>query len=132
MRLHDWRGRLAAYLDQTARLPFAPGRHDCALFAAGAVEAMTGIDHAKGWRGYRTLKAGRKKLAEAGYADHIALIADKLDEIPPAFAAAGDLAVVDGDEDAALGVVLGEMVAVLRPDGRGLVPLTEAKRAFRV
>lgn len=132
MRLPDWRGRLAAYLDETARTAFRPGKHDCALFAAGAVHAMTGTDHAKGWRGYRTLAEGRKRLAEKGYADHIALIADTLEEIPPSLAAAGDLAIVEGDDDAALGVVLGEMISVLRPDGRGLVPLTDAKRAFRV
>lgn len=131
-RLSDWQTRLTAYLAQTEKTAFRPGRHDCALFVAGAVAAMTGVDHARGWRGYRSLKSGQAKLAAAGYADHIALIASVLDECPPAFAQVGDLAVVDGDGGDAMGVVMGEVIAVLRPSGRGYVPLMAAKRVFRV
>ena len=41
-RLRDWRTRLAAYLAAGRAKPFAYGEHDCARFAAGAVEAVTG------------------------------------------------------------------------------------------
>lgn len=41
-RLPDWPERLAAYLDQHRLTPFEWGTHDCVLFAAGAVGAMTG------------------------------------------------------------------------------------------
>ena len=46
MRTPYWRSALAAYIAETMRKPFAWGLHDCALFAAGAVEAMTGNDPA--------------------------------------------------------------------------------------
>lgn len=129
MRLTDWQGRLTEYLNATTQRRFRPGRHDCALFVAGAVKAMTGVDHAKGWRGYTSLKAGQAALQEAGFADHVALVAAHYPEIPVAFARMGDVAVCEGD---ALGIVTGEMVTVLRPDGRGLIPLMEAKKVFQV
>ena len=49
-----------------------------------------------------------------------------------AFAAPGDLAVVDGPLGASLGVVQGEGVYVLTTTRMGLLPLTHATRAFRV
>ena len=133
MRRSDWREALTAYLVGTAAEPFVPGKADCALFAAGAVKAMTGQDFAHGFLGYRTTKGGLKKLMAKGYADHVALAASVLEEIPPAFAQVGDVAVVPGDDGTdALGIVQGEMIYVSAPAGRGLVPLTSATRAFRV
>lgn len=43
-RLPDWPERLAAYIAANRPLPFAWGTHDCALFAAGAVQAVTGCN----------------------------------------------------------------------------------------
>ena len=133
MKRHDdWQGRLTDYVVPLMGAEFSFGQLDCALFAAGAVKAMTGKDLAWGFRSYRTLKGGLKKLKAAGYDDHIALAADKLPEIPPSFAQVGDVAVVETDEGPALGVVQGETIYVMRLDGLGLVPLTTATRAFRV
>ena len=128
----DWRGRLTTYLSQTAMRPFRPGRNDCALFVAGAIEAMTGEDLARGWRGYRTLSEGRGTIADAGFEDHVALVADLLPEVAPAFAQVGDVAVLPGDEATALGVVQGENVFCLAPQGMVLVSRLEIQRAFRV
>jgi hypothetical protein len=133
MRLPDWKQRLIAYLEDCVRRPFQFGRHDCALFAAGAVQAMTGTDPAADWRGrYRTLKGGLKAVRRAGYADHIALAAAVLPEVHPAFAAPGDLAVIGTPDGPALGVVQGEGVYVLGPDRIGLVSMGDAVRAFKV
>lgn len=133
MRQRHWKQALGQYLAQAARQPFAPGQHDCALFAAGAVAVMTGQDLAAGWRGrYRTLAGGLRMLRRAGHADHVAFAAAHFAEVPPAFAQPGDLAVVAGADGAALGVVQGENVYVLRPEGLGLVPLSWAHRVFRV
>lgn len=43
-RLADWPERLHAYLQRHAATPFAWGMHDCARFAAGAVQAITAHD----------------------------------------------------------------------------------------
>jgi hypothetical protein len=133
MRLPDWKSRLTAYLAAKAPLLIEPGVHDCALFPAGAVEAMTGVDLAAEWRGrYTTFEEGFKALNAAGYLDHIDLVARHFEEIAPAFAWAGDLAVVDGPLGPSLGVVQGEGVYVLTGTRMGLLPLTHATRAFRV
>lgn len=88
------------------------------------------MDYARGWRSkYRSLKKGRELLQAAGHADHVAFAAAHLEEIHPAFAQTGDLAVIEGQ---ALGIVSAERVFVLRPDGLGHLSLSKAERAFRV
>lgn len=57
-RAPDWEERLAVYLDRVSDEPFAWGSHDCALFAAGAVKAMTGTDPAEDFRGTYSDRAG--------------------------------------------------------------------------
>lgn len=132
MRLPDWKARLTAYLTQAAPRPYCLGQHDCALFAAGGVQAVTGLDPAAAWRGtYATKAAGLTALRRAGHADHIAATAAALPEIHPALAAPGDIAVVTDGGAGALGIVQGEMVYVLREDGLGLVPRSAMTRAFR-
>ena len=132
-RLPDWHHRLVTYLAGAARTPFAPGAHDCALFTAGAIHAMTGTDLAAEFRGhYRTLAGGRRVLRRAGYADHVALAAALLPEIAVSWARPGDIAAVPSADGPALGVVQGGSVYVIGPAGIGLVPLRDATRAFRV
>lgn len=130
MRPAGWQGRLTAYLAERAREPFAPGRHDCMLFAAGAVQAMTGRDLARGWRGYRTLAEGQRKLRRKGYADHVALVRALLpvtDDPRP-----GDVAVVVTPSGPGLGVVQGQLIYGVALVGWQLVPLSDAVEFFRV
>ena len=137
MKRHpDWRRRLELYLRDISARAYRPGQHDCALFVAGAIHAMTGTDPARGWRGYGSLKTGQARLREKGFADHVALVASLLPEITPILARAGDIAVVnsherDGIPDA-LGVVQGAGIYVLRRTGIGMVPLADATKAFRL
>lgn len=132
-RLPDWKKRLTEYIEAVNRASFRPGKHDCALFAAWGVRAMTGVDPAEAYAGkYKTLEEGMDLLAEDGFKDHIALAASLFPEIPPFTAQPGDIAVVEGDYDLSLGIVQGPYIYVLGLGGLGSVPLTEAKRAFRV
>jgi hypothetical protein len=41
-RTPDWKPKLHKYLDSALNTPFVWGKHDCALFAAKAVDAMRG------------------------------------------------------------------------------------------
>ena len=121
---------LIVYAAEAGQRPFRPGRHDCALFAAGWVKIITGRDLARGWRStYRSLRRGRQLMQNAGFADHVAFAAAHLPEIAPAFAQVGDLAVL---EDNAFGIVAGEMIYCLKPQGLGLVPRRAMRRAFAV
>lgn len=133
-RLPDWRMNLMQFLGDAARLPLAFGQHDCAIFAADAVRAMTGADIAAPFRGrYASLTDGLRLLRRQGFADHVSLARAHLQPIAVAEAMPGDLAVFRADPVPALGVVQGAAVYVLgREGGLGLMPLTDAVEAFRV
>lgn len=131
-RLIDWRARLIQYVVETASEPFEPGKNDCAMAAARAVEAMTGVDYSKEFGSYSDLKSGIKQLRAKGYRNHVDLVAKLFEEIPVAFAGVGDIVVLDTELGEALGIVQGEYVYVTGKDGRALVSLLDAKRAFRL
>ena len=132
-RFVDWKARLIAYLAWSVLQSFGYGRFDCALFTFGAVKAMTGIDPGECYRGkYTTLRDGVALLRNDGFRDHVDLTALYFDEIPVAFAQAGDIAVVAGDDGPALGLLQGEYIYALAPAGMKLIPLLSATRAFRV
>lgn len=134
IRLPDWRPRLSAYLTSVARTPFDYGTHDCALFVAGAVQAMTGVDLAEHYRGrYTTLEGGLKALARHGLADHEAAAMALFARVHPAFAAVGDIAVIATPENiTALGIFEGQHIAVATPTGLGFVPRDQAVLGLKV
>ncbi|WP_113154788.1 hypothetical protein [Nitratireductor sp. OM-1] len=131
-----WRPSLADYFSQVQGRPFAWGSFDCALFAAGAVEAMTGVDFAKGYRGaYTTLAGGLRLLRTEGFETHADFAAAHLTEIHPSKAQVGDIAAIAVSDAGlfALGVVQGARIIFLRPEGGlGTTDLLQAERAFRV
>ncbi len=132
-RLADWRTRLDAYLASVAAEPFQYGRLDCALFAAGAVEAMTGGDPVAGIGPYTTLKGGLKALSKAGFRSPEHVVGLHFDPVPTALAQVGDIAAVEQTEGMpALGIVAGEVIAVLRPEGLGWLPRMQATDAWAV
>ena len=128
-RLADWRPRLVAYLEEVRARPFGYGSHDCALFAAGAVMAMTGTDLASDYRGrYGSLKEGLKLAGTS----HLRILRQHFEEVPTAFAGVGDLAMIGEIGFPALGIFEGEHILVLREDGLGLMPRAAATQAWRV
>ena len=132
-KLDDWKPRLRAFLAAQAEAPFAYGSADCGAFAGGAIEAMTGENpHAKVAGKYKTMAGAIRALRRLGHDDHVAYTASLLTEIDPLYAAFGDIAVVDSPDGPALGVVTGPYIEVRAPGGRGVVPLTDAVRAFRI
>ena len=132
-RFPDWRTRLVAYLSASVRLPFEDGKHDCALFLAGGVLAMTGQDFAAPYRGrYTTIAGGIRILRKDGYDDHVDLARAHLAQKSPAFANEGDGAVVQTEDGPSLGIVQGAQVYVLAPSGMVLVPLSLAHTVLEV
>jgi len=136
-RKYTWRSDLSVYVHSVAKAPFEWGGHDCALFSAGAVEAMTGAYITADYRGrYSTLAGGLRLLKKKGFANHADLAASLFEEIPVALASVGDIAAIKVNTGGiyALGVVQGPRIYVVRPGeaGIGTVDLMAAERAFRV
>lgn len=133
-RLDGWRLDLMQYLGEVARSEIKIGRHDCALFAAGAVQAMTGVDFAAPYRGrYKTLQGGLRILAQDGFGDHVDLARAHFTAVPVASGCPGDLAVIEAEPVRALGIIQGGGIYVLQFEGGlGLVPLTRAIEVLRV
>lgn len=132
-RRPDWKPRLHAYLTACATRAFRPGQHDCMLWAAGDIEALTGVDLAAAWRGrYTTLAGGRRILRKAGFTDEFALADAYLPRAPLAYAAPGDLAAIEGDYGLAMGIVQGAQVYGLLPVGWTLLPIAAAQTLWTV
>ena len=130
-RLPNWRANLTQYLASQARREFKEGSHDCALFANGAIEAMTGVNLVEKWgKSYSSTKDGLRKLKADGFSDHIALAKSMLPvtETPQL----GDIAVVPQPGLSALGVVQGSFVYVPGPRSLVVVAITEASQFLKV
>lgn len=61
MRRLNWHQHLAQTLQAAMTRPFSWGEHDCCLFAADCVQAVTGVDVAADFRGTYTTPLGAKK-----------------------------------------------------------------------
>lgn len=91
-RISTWEQALADYLAGMEDAEFKHGTADCALFAAGAVLAMTGDDPAKAFRGkYKSQASAVRALRNIGAGDLESTIDGMFDEKPAAFAQRGDL-----------------------------------------
>lgn len=94
-RKPEWRNELIKYIEAVRSKSFSIGRMDCALFVAGAIEAMVGEDPAKEFRGkYTSFKGGRRLLNKAGYIDHVDYVRATFKQYPLAKATFGDIAVL--------------------------------------
>ena len=131
MKRHpEFRTRLINYLAEAEGRPFEYGVNDCALFAAGAIEAMTGENPAAGWIGkYKTEEGAAKALLKAGFKSVGEVVASLFEEVDPRSARVGDLMLVDiAEAGEVVGISIGPQIAT----ASGRVPSLWAKRAFRV
>lgn len=132
-RRPDWGARLSSYIAASMRRPFAWGSHDCVMFAAGAVEAMTGHDPAATHRGkYSTPKGAAGVLKRAKAKTPADLAAALLPEIPVALVGIGDVVAVSQDDGEALGIFQGAGAYAPGPQGVGILPAHRITRAFKV
>lgn len=136
-RLPDWRKRLSEFLVLRPSREFEWG-DDCVLgMVFPAILAMTGTDMGAEFRGRYDSEAGAAALiAELGHANLGDALAARLPEIHPSQAHIGDVAMVPtgggGLFPEASGIVNGDRIMVLAPNGIASVNLMRAVRAFRV
>lgn len=141
IRFPGWDVRLAELLEARVATPLVWGRHDCALLAADAVLATTGVDPAAELRGrYRSAAGAHRALAATlGLPGNLAREVDVLREFAEAFAARhgvprvdrvrakrGDVALILADRPvpwfvSVLGVVVSEGIVVADDPGYAVV-----------
>jgi hypothetical protein len=143
-RRGDWQEISWKYIREHMDTPFEWGVQDCATFACGHIEAITGVDLMLEFKGnYTTLDEGMEKAKEV-FGEHITDYEDAvaagfkragLQELPSVmFAQRGDAVLFDDIHGATLGVVHldGVHVCVPRTKGISLAPLEDCRRAWRV
>lgn len=119
-----------ALVDARMRQPFVWGQHDCVLFAADAVAALTGRDHAVAVRGtYHTEDQASEVLAGMGGLPGCAALAGPPCE--PLTAARGDIGLVFDGSREMLGVCVGPHWLVPGKYGLSAQPLRAARLAWR-
>lgn len=131
MRTRNWQAALSAFIATRRSAPFAWGSNDCCLFAAGAVQAMTGVAHADALRGYGSALEAARLVEARGGLERIAT--DALGApVAPVFAAVGDLVLIENEGRDLLALCNG--TTALAPGELGMVVLgmDAAKAAWKV
>lgn len=136
-RKSNWPEILSEELDKADKRPFEFGKHDCCLFAANILKAMTGNDFACGLRNYRSAAGSIRMLQTKGAGTlsktmTVIMRERKCKSIPPAQARRGDLvmAVPSETDELAVGICVGTHAA-FATDGVSYLPMAEVKRAWR-
>jgi hypothetical protein len=140
-RLPCWQCRLSRFLSLRQRDPFAYGKFDCCLFAANAIQEMTGTDIAAYFRGrYSSRKEALALVKDYVGRVSIRLLTEKvatehgMRKVSILTAQRGDLILIQRSRDYSLGIVdlSGSRVAVLGSSGIGRIALRDGSRAWRV
>lgn len=124
MRREGWESILAAEIDKARALAFDWQAHNCALWAADVVLALTGMDHARPYRGkIKSELSAARLLKKTPLAARV-----PLPRKPVAFAQRGDVALYAG----ALGICIGQHAAFLGQEGLRFVPVLDCDMAWEV
>lgn len=131
-RFPDWQERLSRFFALYRNRPFRYGDWDCCLFAADAIQVMTGTDIAAEYRGkyqsrrtgYDLLKAHFGKPSVRAFAEQIAT-KHGLQQVTSSYARRGDMVLIPRARDYSLGIVslTGKEIVVLRSRTLMTIPL---------
>lgn len=133
-RVEDWPERLIAWVDRARTRTFQYGTWDCCLAAAEWVREATGLDFAEEYRGYKTEAGAYRKMKAIAEGGVVEVVTRALGEplASPKLAQRGDIVAVETEYGPALGVHLGESIAVVTPSGLGFLRARAAEIAWRV
>lgn len=134
MKKENWFELLLEYAECAAGVPFEWGSHDCCTFAAGAIEAMTGVDPMPEFRGHYNDKEGADEaLKTIGKGSLYSTLRGKFgNAIKPAMAQRGDLMMADADGAPALLICMGERSMGPGADGLVYWPTLQCLRGWRI
>lgn len=95
-RLPDWEQRLHEVVVANLKRPHVFGEHDCLLWIAAVVEAITGDDLGSAHRGkYDSHAKAYRHLSEMGFDSPVTFLDSLFDEKPVGFAGRGDIVLVE-------------------------------------
>lgn len=130
-RFPDWQLRFARFVSERFGRPFQWGAMDCTIFAADAVEAITGEIVYPELRGRQSAREALRAVRDAGGVR--ALATGVLgDPVGVAFARIGDVVVIPAGKREALAVCNGATVLAPGPSGVSVLPVSVARAAWRV
>lgn len=131
-RRADWPERLAAFIERRRRARFRWGRHDCVLFAADAIEQMTGVDPIVSLRGRWRSRAEALAIleAEGGMLMAIDQRLPVLESV--AMAQRGDLVAIPSAGAIVLGICVGSQAVAPGATGLRFAEVATALAAWRV
>lgn len=129
-RQPNWPRQLNEYLMSVRERTYMLGTWDCCMFAAGAIEAITGVDPMSDLRGtYTTHEEYLRSLQALGQSTLYDALVDRFGPpIPGVQAKRGDLAWYEG----CCGIIIGRTAIFIFEAGYGLVPITHIREAFKV
>lgn len=128
-RVSDWEQRLSDYLLSKRQEQFQYGKHDCAHFVAGAVEAITGenpmadID-----RDYDTKIGSVRVIKSLGHTSLEQVLDNMFYPCSIGFAQTGDLAFHDGS----VGIVIGAKAVFATEIGYTMIDRSEWTKSWGV
>jgi hypothetical protein len=129
-RKENWPSFLFEEIEKARKAPFSWAEHNCALWSADVVLAMTGVDYAAEFRAkVKTEKSALRFLKKKSLK---AIVSDRLQEIPLKMAQRGDVVLMTSNGLEALGICLGELAAFITKDGLTFYPIDRAVCAWRV
>jgi len=119
MKRHpQWDQRLHDCVTANLNKPYEFGRHDCLLWPAAAVRAVTGKDYGRGHRGkYDSIAKAYRYLQGLGFSGPEAFLDSLFDEKPVGFAGRGDLVLCHVDlAETQQGILPGDVPGVCMGD----------------
>lgn len=117
-RLPDWEQRLHEAVTANLTRPHVYGEHDCLLWPAAVIEALTGEDLGKKHRGkYDSHAKAYRHLGKMGFDSPTALLDSLFDEKPIGFAGRGDVVLVHTESGDNPGIVMGGFALVVGEQG---------------
>lgn len=140
-RRADWVAALELFLRENSARPFVYGDWDCCLFVASAIEAMTGVDPAREFRGTYDSLRGAAEAMKLLYSSRTVVrvveqiaVRYEMGELPVRFARRGDMVLIPRKRDSSPGIVAfdGARALVAGPTGVTTVPILAARRAWLV
>lgn len=137
-RISNWPRALDDYIEACRTIPFEWGRHDCLLFSAGAIQAITDCDPAIDYRvTYSTEEEAKQIIKDAGgwvrlVSSHMKAIGAKRINSP--MAQRGDIVFYEvPGQGLAAGVCLGDIAAFASTDGLVFPKVKDCrKQAWRI